>query len=171
MPTEQLGKLAWQTKNFFTYEGIWPAVEKNNLFKYMAEDLENFFNHTASIIKKRMKCLTLVRTSQLDKLKSKGRDRTFFDPLIDTTKLQLYVSRTSKLLEALSKANKNTPLIFADNVNYAGVIDIELNRSALNNIPALRTELNKYDLDLIEKETEVEIFVFTDKAAKAKFKR
>jgi thiol-disulfide isomerase/thioredoxin len=155
----------WMSKNCYTYETIMPLEKRDKMNTLMLADLEKFFNTRCRIEKQNKKCLCLVRISNRDRIKSVSKQGlSVFDKNRDTTKLQLQNALTKWLLEKISEANKNTPYIFFDDTGYKGLIDIEVNKELLADIPRLRKELrSKYDLDLVEREKKVEILVFEER--------
>jgi hypothetical protein len=89
---------------------------------------------------------------------------SIFDPNPDTTRIRRQAITTTRLVETISRAYKDTPYIFCDNTGYDGLIDINLSNAALTDISKLRKELrSNYDLDLVEREQEVEVLVFEEK--------
>ena len=163
-PREKETRQEWQRKNCYTYESVLPLDQTDNLFAHMFTDLEKYFHATCTIEKRKMKCWSLVRTSTIDKIRSKeGKAISVFDTRRDTTKFQLYAGVLSWLIEKVSKANRNTPYIFTDKTGYTGRIDVELEKKSLSDLAQLKAELrNKYDLDLIQGEEEVEVMVFKE---------
>ena len=155
----------WQTKNCYIYEGVFHLRERERINSARLLELESFFNSHCKIEKQKRKCWSLVRTSGRDRIKSKSDTAlSVFDPNPDTTKIRRQAISTKWLLEEISKANKNTPYIFFDNTGYHGLIDIRLTKAALTDITMLRKELRfNYDLDLVDKEIEVEVLVFEEK--------
>jgi hypothetical protein len=130
----------------------------------MLFDLQRFFNSTCHVEKRKMNCLALVRTSSVDRIRSKeGKALSIFDKELDTSKVQLRAGLTVWLVEAIARANKSTPYLFADATNYTSRVDIELDKKLLGDLPRLRKELRaKYDLDLISKELKVDVLVFKE---------
>jgi thiol-disulfide isomerase/thioredoxin len=154
----------WEQKNCYTYEAVMPLEQKDNMQQLMLFDLQRFFNSTCHVEKRKMNCLALVRTSSVDRIRSKeGKALSIFDKELDTSKVQLRAGLTVWLVEAIARANKSTPYLFADATNYTSRVDIELDKKLLGDLPRLRKELRaKYDLDLISKELKVDVLVFKE---------
>lgn len=155
----------WKSTNHFGYEGVFPLSEKVFIYDFMLADLCRFFQIDVTLTKKKVKCLALVRTSDTDKIKYKG-GYVRGNPQIFTDTLgvvHLLSTRLNMLRNWLSAANRDKAFIFVDHTNYTKNVGLEIH-SPLDDIEALRKELNsKYDLDLIETETEVEFMVIRDK--------
>jgi thiol-disulfide isomerase/thioredoxin len=155
----------WKSKNCYIYEAVYPITAPETMNEVRIRDLENFFKLYCRLEKQKRKCWTLVRTSGRDRIKSKSDTAlSIFEAVADTTKIRRQAITTKWLLEEISRANKNSPYFFYDDTGYDGRIDITLTKAALKDIAKLRQELRiNYDLDLIEKEQEVEVLVFEEK--------
>jgi thiol-disulfide isomerase/thioredoxin len=161
-PSSSLTKEQWQEENCYTYEAVVPLDQKDYLFSNMLRDLQRFFNLTYSIKKQKLKSLTLVRINNDNKIQSKRKaSRSFFEK--DTTKYQLDYDFIASFIKTLSEKYKSTPWIFVDKTDYKGRIDIELDKSVLANLPALKKILRKtYGLDLVETEEEINVTVLSE---------
>lgn len=164
-PSPAFTKGEWKAQNSYTYEAVFPTSQQDHWQANMLLDLQRYFSASCRVEKRKMRCLTLVRTSDKDRLKSKeSRAVSINDPRIDASRYQLFYGNTSYLLNAISEANRDTPLIFADDAGYSGRIDIDLTLGVLGDLPRLKEELRrKYDLDLIEKDVAVDVLVFEEK--------
>lgn len=161
-PSSTLTKEQWQVKNCYTYETVMPLHQKDYLFSIMLNDLQRFFNLNYSIEKQKLKALALVRINNQDKIKSKRKaSRSFFEK--DTAKYQLDHDFIATFIKTLSEKYKSTPWIFVDKTDYIGRIDLEIDKSVLSNLPALKKVLRKtYALDLVETEEEINITVLSE---------
>ena len=153
----------WKRLNTFCYEMVVAGNETGRLTKYMLSDIERFFNVEARIEKRRARALALVRTSGIDKvgLKKQITERTAFRDTLGVYHI-IGMNGLTILRTHLSQANKASPYIFLDNTGYGGRVELHLT-SQLDDLPALKKELNeKYDLDLIETEAEVDMIVISE---------
>lgn len=169
-------KKNWREKYSYNYQLLIPKEKKASKYEIMKQDLSRYFNLEASIEKRLVKCLVLVRTSDIDKLKTKGGPRkdNFIQTDIylrsgvnenDTIKLiqnrsfEIFYQRMMGLIEI----NLSIPLI--DSTSYVGNIDIEMKPEAIDSldITKLRAGLRKYDLDIIEKECLLPVLVISEK--------
>ncbi len=149
----------WLKDNAWTYELIVPNHLSANAFTIMRTDMERFFPQYAVRVEKRpVKCLVLERTSTSDKIRSGGGEpKSSFDPYSITminTRMTLLVSQLNYLLQ-----NRKMPVI--DATGYLEGIDLQLETN-ITDIASLRKALQKYDLDLIEKDYEIEMLVIKD---------
>ncbi|MFT3678651.1 MAG: TlpA disulfide reductase family protein [Ferruginibacter sp.] len=152
----------WNNENLVSYEIAAKFSSKDDLYKIMQSDLKRYFGYDAVIEKKRVNCLTLIRTSEVDKIKSKKSVRK----IVRTDSSFVIENETiSKgLLERLRIANASLSTPIIDETGYPGKIDLILNCS-LSDIASLKQELQKYDLNLVLEEKDVDMLVITDKNA------
>lgn len=134
------------TSNLYNYEFIIPESKADALYQYMLEDINRYSGYTVTLEKKPVQCLVLVRTSQKDKLASKGGEKRSTFPRTPS------ILRNAPLRNMINMLNGEIPIkeIFVDETGYTGNIDLEV--SGIKDIPTLRKELQKYDLDLIPAE-------------------
>jgi hypothetical protein len=129
----------------------------------MREDLNRYFNIEAKIERRKRECLLLVRTSTKDKIKTAGEKPVYQQ---HDTGYTLKNHPVSWLIYAIAGSQFvrpfNFPYPIVDNTNYTANIDIDLHVN-MKNIPALRKELNKYDLDLVKGEKELDVLVIREK--------
>jgi len=156
----------WKKHAFFCYESRIPSVQhwkrsQDSLFmrlrEIMREDL-NLYLFKAVPEKRTLKCWILIKTEEVDNLKSKGGDN---NAELTDKKVILRNLDLSTLVGFISTENEsiNTPpLLNETNVKYQ--VDMILNCS-LRDIPSLKRELSKYGLDLIEAEREVNVLVLS----------
>lgn len=165
LPSSGLTKGEWKAQNSYTYEAVYPTSQQNRWQANMLLDLERYFSVSCRVEKRKLQCLALVRTSDRDRLKSKeSRVASIYDPRNDPTRFQLFFGKTTYLLNAIAQANRGTPYIFADKTDYEGRIDVDLSLAVLGDLPQLKEELRRgYDLDLIEREAEVNVLVFEER--------
>jgi thiol-disulfide isomerase/thioredoxin len=163
LPDNGLDKEQWARENCFTYESVMPLEQKNKMYDNMLEELTRTFDISCNMEVRNLKCYALIRTSHIDKIHSKTKVRTLFDRKRDNTKFQIYSGKLSYLVEAVSRANKNTPFLFADNTTYTKPVDLELSKADLSDITSLNKALATYDLKFVEKILPLEVFVFKEK--------
>lgn len=152
--------MAWLRENSLCYEVIVPARLSATVFEKMKSDLAVALpQYSASVEKRMRKCLVLERTSSLDKLKSKGGERTqsfsHVGASIRNRSLTLLVGQ----LNTIYLQHLETPVI--DSTNYTSAVDLEIVAN-MSNVNALRKALAAYDLDLVERDKEIEVLVIRD---------
>ncbi|WON93787.1 TlpA disulfide reductase family protein [Sphingobacterium sp. UGAL515B_05] len=146
-------------KQYYSYELIVPEEKADSLYTYMLADLNRYLDVTLSLRKQMTDCLVLVRTSKLDKFKSKGNSsgRNFS---VDQGKLSVKDEPLVNLVSLLNDIPlSKLPVI--DETGYTNNIDLTL--TGINNLEELRKSLAQYDLDLQEAKRDLLMFLVTDK--------
>lgn len=150
----------WLEKNSYCYELRMPYSKDHEVFPNMQQDILRFFDYDIRIEKRKRLCLVLVRTSQLDKIKSKGFVKRQQNHNSDS--IILNHSTLNNFVLSLNRYNTNLITPFLDETGYTDNVYMELG-SSLTDINKLRLELNKYDLDLVEKNRMIEMLIISDK--------
>lgn len=155
-----LNKESQEDEHLYSYDLIVPIEKKDSIFEYILKDLNSNTDYYGRIEKRKIKCFAIIRTSSEDKIKTKGgksqykvyndRDRKFM------TNLPI-----SRLISGLNNGN-NLHLLIFDETNYSGKVDLEFPVN-LNDIIAMKKNFRQYDLDIIEIEKDVDIFVISNK--------
>ncbi len=150
---------AWLRDHAWCYEVIVPKPLSAKVFEIMRSDMMRLFpQYIASVEKRAMPCLVLVRTSDNDKLKSNQANSVSnadaFSLSITNSSIQLLVSQLNHYLQHLNK-----PVV--DDTGYKGNVDINLD-AKLSSVDDLRKALTGYDLDLVEKKHDIEVLVIRD---------
>ena len=145
-------------EELYTYELILPLQQAPNLYKYMLDDLNKYSGFYGRVEKRKVKCMVLVRTNSIDKIKTKGGK--FEDKLFSDTKQFLKNGSIARLVLRLNNI-ENIKMPVIDGTGYKGNIDIEL-PGDFNKINELRKKLKQYNLDLIESERSIDMFVLTE---------
>lgn len=168
-PLEMTQRKKWQETNTFTYQLIIDKSKEDKLYSFFIQDLDRMFGLKAAIEKRPIRCLTLVRTSEKDKLRTKGGEKKDnFTPsdiksskYDSTREIMNYPFATfSARLQAFLESSLQVP--FIDNTGYANNIDISVSGEALDRsfqLEKMRTELRKYDLDLVWKDFSLDVLV------------
>lgn len=159
----------WKAKHIYVYQSIVPADSKVNLSKMMLEDLERYFNCYGTIEKRKIKTIALVRTSQIDKLKTIGGETK--NTLVATNAASAMESNTVRKLSNTDYSmlsgkiqgwvEYDLKLPFKDLTTYTGKVDFIIDGQVLDHLTlaSLKDELKKYDLDLEERELETDVLV------------
>jgi hypothetical protein len=150
----------WIKENGFCYELIVPAAKAKLLFKIMQHDLSVIFSeYDVKVEKRKINCITLIRTSTIDKLKSKGGTPSID---IDPYQCQLtntFLSHFFRKIETFYLQDSPMPIINA--TGYTGKIDFKI-KADMANIVSLNKALEKYDLKFIQQEQEIDMLVIKD---------
>lgn len=147
--------------NGYCYELILPSSMSDKAYGIMQEDMKRYFPQYEVYVEKRMRpVLALVRTSYEDKIKSRGGEKvTSVNAYQAILKNQVLLALT-RMLEIKYMQHLPTPVI--DQTGYYGTVDIQF-EADMSDPEAVRQALQKYDLDLIEKEAEIDVLVIKDK--------
>jgi thiol-disulfide isomerase/thioredoxin len=172
IPADREKLRAWQEEYTYNYQLQVPESKEKEIYKIMKSDLDRQFELDARVEKRKVKCLVLVRTSAIDKLRSAGgptRDNfqhySIMLPSNDSIR-SLYNQPYSLLsfrLLVLVEQLLHRP--FVDDTGYQGNIDIQMEGKELDSVTlsGLRKQLKKYGLGLVEKEMLLEVLVLTEK--------
>jgi thiol-disulfide isomerase/thioredoxin len=170
----------WRKKYGYYYHAILPDALNKYRYKFMREDLHNYFGLDARIEKRKVKCLVLIRTSRKDKLKTKGGAPQQTNFLIDlrlsdddpgAAKVRFIRNKPFSVLFEELKASYGDGTFgvkVIDSTGYSGNIDFEMKEEVLQNmtVASLRKELNRYDLDLVERSILMKVLVLREKNKK-----
>jgi thiol-disulfide isomerase/thioredoxin len=143
--------------NLYSYEYIVPLSKADSLYPLMLKNLSQFADYSAKIEKRKVKCLVLKRTSAVDKLKTKGSEMIF---LFSLSKTDVQNTSVYTLINSLN-AVPSVSLPIIDETGYTGNIDLKM--GPISDVGSIRRELSKYDLDLVERERELNMLVIKDK--------
>ncbi len=154
----------WLKDYTYCYELIVPPAMKTQAFDIMLQDLKNFFkDYTATVDKRKVKCLVLTRTSNIDKLSSKGsKPGSAFNGLgcqISNRELDVFTSKVGMLYM------QRSALPVVNGTNYKGKVDLNI-LADLGNVASMNTALKEYDLQFIEAEYDINMLVISDANAK-----
>lgn len=154
---------AWLKTHGYGYELIVPKGFGGNMYKLMQEDLALYFPQYAVTVETREKpCLALVRTTDEDKLKSKGGKSSFeFDAtggtLNNWTISMLIAQLNAKYLQHLSM-----PVV--DETHYKHLVDLKITAD-MSDVESIRKAIQPYGLDLIPSTCDLEMIVVRDNPA------
>jgi thiol-disulfide isomerase/thioredoxin len=144
----------------YSYEVKVPPHMGNLAYKVMQQDLKDYFKaYTVTIEKRGTKCLALVRTSDIDKLKSKGgHSEAVFDGI--SGRLTNFPLR--RLVAVLaSQYMSRSPYPIIDQTGYTNWVDLQIN-ARLSDVKAVNAELARYDLALEPVTVPIDMMVIRD---------
>lgn len=149
----------------FCYELIVPKHDTNKIYQYMLQDLNRIFGSLYNIEavreKRKEKCWALVLTSDTNKIASVGGN-----PELKTDRVTYFHMRNNPIKKFMfymviySLQNSTLPII--DETNYTQPMDLDF-KCDLSNIEALRKQLQKYGLNFIQEEKEIDMIVIRNK--------
>jgi thiol-disulfide isomerase/thioredoxin len=148
-------------KNGHSYcvELVLPDSLRSKSYAILQKKLQKQFPaYVATLEKRQVKCLALVRTSQEDKIKTAGGKpevtKDDFSARFQNCYLRVFIARLQIPLQY-------HPLPLIDETGYTGKADLELNAD-FSSVDELNRELAKYDLRFEEKLAELEMLVIRD---------
>ncbi|MDP9078836.1 MAG: TlpA family protein disulfide reductase [Bacteroidota bacterium] len=149
-----------QDGNGWCYELIVPPALKDAGFDMIKEDLRRLFpQYTIGVEHVTTRCLALVRTSGVDKLKSAGGP-TEVD--IEPFNCRLQNSTLSQLMKRLEvQYLQNSPIPVVDHTGYTGRVDLLLH-ARLYNVEEMNRALARYDLEFKAMDTGTDLLVVRD---------
>lgn len=152
----------WIRENGFCYELQLPKAHDNRVYLQMQEDLKRSFpEYEAFTELRKHKVLALVRTSDTDKIASKGGQANYKFSGLRASMQNMSLNMLTSQLSILFLQNLPIPIV--NDTGYRGKADLEIDAD-LSDLKALNRELQKYDLQFIEKEKEIEILVIRERA-------
>ncbi|MFC3197111.1 TlpA family protein disulfide reductase [Parapedobacter deserti] len=161
----------WMDRHHYHYQCRVPDSWEGKIFDAVKTDFERYFPLRASIEKRSVDCLVLVRVDSVDRLASKGGPtlNTFFaqDPRsekMDSIRHYLngdfsWFSRSFGVtLEHFSS------MPFFDETDYHGNVDISFSGESLDNPTeeGFQFELRRYGLDLVRETRRLDVLVLRD---------
>jgi len=162
----------WADTSIFSYAIRFPLKNADEIYNAMRQDLDCYFHYQSKFEYRKIKCLTLKRISNEDKILTKGL-KSKQELLFDSDSARLTIQNTpmsylfSRIESMISIKAPFTP--FFNETNYHGNIDINLpwNENFENiSISALRKGLRRYGLDLVEEYKTLRMLVISDQKLK-----
>ncbi|RZJ90937.1 MAG: redoxin domain-containing protein [Chryseobacterium sp.] len=148
--------------NGFCYELMVPANLANKALLIMREDLRRCFSqYNFKVEQRKLPILSLVRTSEEDKIATKGGDVKVD---INGSGIEVRNASIGNLFYRLNFLRR-TKNVLVDHTNYKGKVDLLLDAN-LTDIASLNTELAKYDMKLVENSRDTDVLVVSDKLVK-----
>lgn len=149
----------WVKHHTYCYELMLPKENAPQAYGIIQADLARYFpNYRAAVEKLNTKCLALVRTSTIDKIKTSGNPGLVeFDTY--GCKLQnTYLGHLMIRLSTFYMQKSALPIINA--TDYQGRVDLTLDAN-LADVASVNKALEKYDLQLVEKTLPVNMLVIS----------
>ena len=151
------GKVGLQT--LLCYESKIPYANWQQLFTVLMQDLNRYFPYRAKIEKRKVPCLVLVQFSGKNKITHRSRP---VDNVISGRRIQIKNQPFENLFFLIKDAYAGDSRPVLNDVNYTGTINLDL-EVPLADLPALRRQLQNYNLDLVEQVRELEMMVLAKK--------
>jgi thiol-disulfide isomerase/thioredoxin len=163
----------WKENNSYSYQLTLPKKLKLNKYEIMRQDLKRCFGLEVKIEKRKVKCLTLVRTSTKDKIKSSGgiEKDTYMPAFVMAAQIDSVRSYLNKDYGSFSKRLRyiveyyfKQPFMDGTGYNKSSKVNMEMNGEVMDffDLTAYKKELRKYDLDLQEKSWLIDVLVIKE---------
>lgn len=153
-------RMDWRRNgNAYCYELLLNTKTGLNSSRVMQRDLAIFFaGYDAKIEKRKILCLTLIKTQNSIIPNSKETSKANFTPFggkITNCPLAVLIARLQFYLQKY-------PLPLADETNYKEWVDLDI-KANMSNVDEINQALAKYDLKFVEKEATIDMLVIKDK--------
>ena len=149
----------WRKKNAVCYESLLPQTLSKNFFTLMRHDLDRLFpQYKAGMEKRKVKCLSLERTSKVDKISTR---HTTFSQTMDLFEVDIKNASKGIFIGHLSWSLQHLNLPVIDNTNIRNKIDLSI-ECDFGNLEDVRAALKKYDLDLVERVMPIDMLIIKD---------
>lgn len=156
---------SFSTCNLFNYELIVPQGKADSIPLLMLKELNRYSSYTGSVERRLIKCFVLIKTGTSEVYKTKGGPaRNTIGG--DTGPFVLSNLPVRSLVSRLD-SDPSLPLPVIDKTGVTCNIDLTL--SGNKSLPSLRAELQRYGLDLIEQQEQLNMFVIKDKVSRSSF--
>jgi thiol-disulfide isomerase/thioredoxin len=158
----------WERMHSYNYELVLPGEIVDELYLFMQDDLQRFFRINASIEKRMIGCLVLIRTSAENKLKTRGGKRedklrlnSAYFPIDDSVRYLKNIPFATFQTKLKGWVEHASRMPFMDETEFNGNIDIAIDGAVYDsfNLTALQHELGKYDIAIIQKMKLMDVLV------------
>jgi thiol-disulfide isomerase/thioredoxin len=151
----------WIPKNTMCYELIVPAGRAANAFAMLRDDLTQLFPQYEAVIETRKRhVLALVRTSAVEKFKSKSQR---FSEGYENFTYRLRRSTLPVFVMGLENSYmRSSKLPLVDQTGYTGYVDLDLDLD-FNDLASVQKALAGYDLALEQKMVDTQVLVIRDR--------
>jgi thiol-disulfide isomerase/thioredoxin len=150
----------WEKDNLYYYDVVVPRAEVGNLYSIILEDLNHYSAYYGKVTKRKMKCMALINITNATKIRESGASSAFSFASFGKRRLQ-NISTSEAVLE-LDFSLKYVKMPVIDESDYKGKIDLEFTDDS-KDFGLLKRNLQKFGLDLIEVEREIDVFVISKK--------
>ena len=145
----------WLRRNGYCFEYCVPASAVNGV-KTLDEELARVFGVKFGNQKRMVDALVLIRTSGIDKIRSKEIGEGSYDLQGNFNNKTISNNRFG---DALNLAGM-PPVV--DETGYTDPVDMQLDIKDWTDLQTVRKALQRYDLDLKQEKREVEMFIITE---------
>lgn len=171
-PKNGVGLTKWLESYSYNYQILIPERKTSEMFKIMLSDLDRYFELKVSVERRNISSLVLVRTSEFNKLRTKGSEtkKNFTWADERTTHFDLDRGFTNYDYTLFKKEFRNyvefiSGKPFVDATGFNEKIDISFPGSALDShdLSQIRKQLKKFDLALVEANWPLDVLIIREK--------
>ena len=156
----------WAPANAYCYELTAPFGNPlQETRKWMLQDLNRIFGLDGRFEKRKMTCRVLVRSEKEGKNFATSGGKPLWKWPAGAGDAAILCNQPLSVLVNRLNSEHGYQSFIIDETGYAGNVDLELKASP-DDREQLKKELNKYGLDLIVTERELDVFVLTEKGFK-----
>src|SRR5690606_15413378 len=148
-----------KVENLYNFELIVPVIKADSLYHYMLKDLNRYTAYLGFIEKRTIKCYVLTSTGDLDRIKTKGGKPRI--ELFPETGQSLFINYPLTFLVDRLNSNDVLPLPIVDESGYSENVDLEF--SGNPDVFSLKSELRRYNLDLMVGYRQLDMFILKEK--------
>lgn len=155
----------WNENNSYSYELLFPSDDSAVVYRVMQQDICRLFNLSVSVQQKNIKCLVL---KSINRVSSKGAANSGKGPLQGNPESEMVfdkkpVSALTTALRSVFRSNR-LPLPLVDEINFANFDQLRINIKAFTpfDLGLLKSELNRFDLDIREEYRAVPVLVIQE---------
>lgn len=163
MPSDHNKIDDWKQKNIYAYELFCPIDRVDSIFSIMQTDINKYFPYYGRIEKRKVKCIILVKTGNLDMYKSKDAKAQKKYTYLQNGFLIQNMQLSESIVKALTYALQDSPLPLINETNYYENLDLKLEAKPTDDIVKLKKALHKVGLDLLVAEREINMLIISNK--------
>ena len=157
----------WERNCSFTYELTVPATcSLSRMHEIMCSDIDHQFGLYSRVEKRMIHCYALVRTDTVNTVfLAHGIKNTNGVEMQRPGRYALYNQPLQLLTDALNEQYSGTPLhpVVLNETKYTLPVDLDLAVTDVQDLPAMKTALQPYGLDLIAVTRELSVLVISGK--------
>lgn len=162
----------WTEQNTYSYQLSLPLSRASEKYQHFQEDLERHFPYTGQLMERKVPCLALIRTSNFNKLKSKGgsvvaqfyqlEEKSTVNDSLRRVQNYPYEKLSGKLA---SYVERNFDKPFVDRTGLTGAVDMVIPGGVMDgaNLVDLNKALESYDLKIVDETVTLTVLVIRDK--------
>ena len=151
----------WQTNNSYCYELVIPERLKDDLFNFAISDLQRLFpQYVIKVKPEKQQCMALIRTSESDRIKSKGGSSVSDFGLFGFKLKNFPLARLTAQLNVIYM--QGSSFWISDETGYTDPVDLAITAN-MSSFEEINKALEPYELKYVQKEITVDKLIIDDK--------